>query len=226
MPVERPIITADCVETLCDKRFVRLFDLQYAPGRHYYDATRRTREDLVALKSDEEALTMLPDAVSCVVILCLPDREPQLLLSREYRYPAGRWLLSVPAGLIDPEDRQRPDPLRATAIRELKEETGLSVGAEDSVTTISPFAYSTPGMTDESNALVCCVLHPADLTSLDQSGAVGTEAFDGFVLLTEEKAREVLLSGRDTQGHFYSMFTWAALMWFMTGMWKQQKKEG
>ena len=30
--------------------------------------------------------------------------EPCLLMNREFRYPTGQYLLSVPAGLIDPED--------------------------------------------------------------------------------------------------------------------------
>lgn len=115
--MERPVITPDCVQPICDKRFIRLFDLQYAPGKHYYDATRRTAEDLVAVKSDEEAKFMLPDAVSCVVILLQKGEKPKLLLTWEYRYPAGRYLLSVPAGLIDPEDRDTDHPLSVTASR-------------------------------------------------------------------------------------------------------------
>lgn len=56
----------------------------------------------MAVKSDEEALAMLPDAVSCFVIIRLPGGDDRLLLSWEYRYPAGRFLLGVPAGLLDP----------------------------------------------------------------------------------------------------------------------------
>ena len=53
---------------------------------------------------------MLPDAVSCVVIWNPSDddeksgHEPCLLMNREFRYPTGQYLLSVPAGLIEPED--------------------------------------------------------------------------------------------------------------------------
>ena len=45
----------------------QVFDLQYREDRHYYNATRRDEEDLVAAKSTEEFKKMLPDAVSCVV---------------------------------------------------------------------------------------------------------------------------------------------------------------
>ena len=219
--MNRPEITPACVQTVCDKKFLRLYDLQYAPGKHYFNASRRAAEDLVCVKSDEEAKTMLPDAVSCVVVLAAPGTEPRLVLSWEYRYPAGRYLLSVPAGLIDPGDRALADPLKATAVREMKEETGITVGPEDTVTTMAPFLYSTPGMTDESNALLCVVLRSADASQLNQAGAEGSECFDGFELLTREDADRLLRSGRDKNGQFYSIYTWAALTWFVSGLWEK-----
>ncbi len=98
----RPIIKKEQVETVYDSRFIKVFDLQYEPGKHYFDATRRAKDNLAAVKSDEEFRQMLPDAVSCVVILKIRGQEPRLCLSREYRYPAGHFLLSVPAGLFRP----------------------------------------------------------------------------------------------------------------------------
>lgn len=216
-------IKREQVEEMLDKKFIRVYDLQYEEGKHYFDATRRCADDLVAIKSEEEFGSMLPDAVSCFVVLRLPDQPPQLLLSQEYRYPAGRFLLSVPAGLIDPEDceatRTTGDTnatLLATAAREIKEETGLVLTPQDTLTVVNPFLFSTPGMTDESNALVCAIVERDNTDFLSQTGAVGSELFDGFVLVTPEKARELLAKGRDDNRHFYSVFTWAALMYFLT----------
>lgn len=216
-------IKREQVEEMLDKKFIRVYDLQYGEGKHYFDATRRCADDLVAIKSEEEFGRMLPDAVSCFVVLRLPDQPPQLLLSQEYRYPAGRFLLSVPAGLIDPEDcegaRATGDTnaaLLATAAREIKEETGLVLTPQDTFTVVNPFLFSTPGMTDESNALVCAIVERDNTDFLSQTGAVGSELFDGFVLVTPEKARELLAKGSDDNGHFYSVFTWAALMYFLT----------
>lgn len=98
------------IKSLFESKFIKVFDLQYREGRHYYNATRRDEEDLVAAKSTEEFKKMLPDAVSCVVIWNpsgddeKSGHEPCLLMNREFRYPTGQYLLSVPAGLIDPED--------------------------------------------------------------------------------------------------------------------------
>lgn len=82
---------------------------------------------------------------------------------------------------------------------------------------VSPFVYSTPGMTDESNGLACIVLHRDNLEGISQEGAVGSECFEGYAALTREEARQVLDSGRDAHGHFYSVYTWCALMWFLSG---------
>jgi ADP-ribose pyrophosphatase len=216
-----PIITKDKVETILDKKFIRVFDLQYEEGKHYFDATRRPLDNIVATKTEEEFKSMLPDAVSCVVIVELPGKEPQLLLSYEYRYPTGRFLLSVPAGLMDPEDRDEENPIATTAIREIHEETGIVVDTKrDSVSVINPLLFSTPGMTDESNALALVILHLDNLDEMNQKGGVGSECFDGFSLIDKEKARELLKKGVDDKGHFYSVYTWSALMYFVSDMWK------
>ncbi len=214
-------ISKDNVDTIVDKKFIRVFDLKYEEGRHYFDATRRSLEDLVAVKTEEEFKQMLPDAVSCVVIIDNDGEEEKLLLSYEYRYPTGRFLLGVPAGLVDKEDEDAESPILETAKREIREETGLVVDeSKDRLSVINPLVFSSPGMTDESNALVLAVLKNVDLSSLTQDGAEGQECFDGFVVINKDKAKEILKSGVDENGHFYSVYTWAALTWFCTDLWK------
>lgn len=218
------------IKSLFESKFIKVFDLQYQEGRHYYNATRRDEEDLVAAKSTEEFKKMLPDAVSCVVI-CNPSdddeksgHEPCLLMNREFRYPTGQYLLSVPAGLIDPEDctgdNDNTAPLIKTAMRELREETGLKVTEKDTVSVINPCLFSTPGMTDESNALVKIVLNRDSLNGMSQEGAVGGELFDGFDLLTKAQAKKILEDGVDEHGIYYSVYTWAALTYFVADLWR------
>lgn len=216
----KPEIKKENVKPLFESKFIKVFDLQYEEGKHYFDATRRSVANLMAVKSDEEFKSALPDAVTCVVILNIPGEEPKLLLDYEYRYPAGQFLLSPPAGLLDPEDAASSEPLLATAKREIMEETGLVIGEQDKLFTVNPLLFSTPGMTDESNALVCAVLHPNNISGLTQEGAVGSECFNGFELLTKAEAIKILTDGRDKNGIFYSVFTWAALMYFISDLWK------
>ena len=239
------------IKSLFESKFIKVFDIQYQEGKHYYNATRRDEEDLVATKSTEEFKKMLPDAVSCVVIWNPSDddeksgHEPCLLMNREFRYPTGQYLLSVPAGLIDREDVETISGYKAqidmdnnnadsnawtieknnsilikTAMRELHEETGIVITEEDEVSVINPCLFSTPGMTDESNALVKIVLNRDSLNGMSQEGAVGGELFDGFDLLTKAQAKKILEDGVDEHGIYYSVYTWAALTYFVADLWK------
>ena len=215
---EKLKLTKDRVYNAYDSRFIKMFGLEYVAGKQYMNATRRDMDDLAALKCDEEFKEMLPDAVSCVVIL--NGAEPKLLLTYEFRYPTGQYLLSVPAGLIDQSDKAEANPILSTAKRELKEETNIDLSEDDSIEIINPLLFSSPGMTDESNALVCVVISDEQRLHLSQEGAEGTECFDGFVTLTKDEAARILKQGTDDRGIFYSVYTWAALMHFVSGMWK------
>ena len=215
-----PTITEAQVKTLLDTPFLRVFDLQYAPDRHYYNASRRSLEHLAAVKTDESFRTMLPDAVTCIVVLRTPGEAPRLMLMREYRYPAGRILTSPPAGLVDPADREKENPLLTAAKREIREESGI-VSEPTRMEVVNSLLFSSPGMTDESNALVLAVYDLPDLSQLNQDGAEGSELFDGFKLLTKEEAEALLRAGRDEDGTFYSVYTWTALTWVVSGVWEK-----
>ena len=204
-------INKNHIETLYETRFLKCYDLQYAEGKHYFEASRRNREDLVAIKTDAEFQGMLPDAVTIAVVLHLPGGQTRLLMSYEYRYPVGQFLLSPVAGLLDPEDRKSDNPLVNAAIREIREETGLEVKDSDKVYVLNPCAFSTPGMTDESNAFLCAESTLEDTKGLNQNGAEGSELFDGFELLDRERALEIFRTGRDEHGNFYSLAAWMVL---------------
>ncbi len=203
------------VETVYASRFLKCYDIQYEEGRHYYAASRRDEKDLVVRKNDEDFKKMLPDAVSIAVVLHLPGGETRLLMSYEYRYPIGQFLLSPVAGLIDPEDIESEDPLVRTAIREIKEETGITVKESDKVYVLNPCAFCTPGMTDESNAFLCAEITLDDLSELNQNGAEGTEMFEGFELLDKKRAQEIFQAGKDEKGNCFSLAAWMVLSLYL-----------
>jgi len=215
-----PRFRTEQAEALLETPYLNFYDLHPAPGRHYFEASRRKREDLIALKSEEELRRTLPDAVSCFIVVRTPGEEPRLLLQYEYRYPAGRPLLGITAGLIDPDDRQTDEPLFSCARREIFEETGLTVGPDDRLSVISPFVYSSPGLSDESNALVGAVLSLPDLSSLSSDGEEASEQIEGYRLLTRQEASEILAAGTAPDGSFLPLHCWCALSWFVSGSWE------
>ncbi len=210
----------DCVVPLLDTKFIKVYDLQYEQGKHYYDATRRNSNNLIAIKTDEELKQTMPDAVSCVIVLDVPGQETKMCVMKEYRYPTGRFVLSVPSGLIDEEDQQDANPILQAAIREMQEETGLTFDAErDEAVLVNPLLFCSPGMTDESTAVMKLTLHRQTSPSFSEEGAVGTEVFEEETWITKEEAKAYLRKGCDENGIYYSAITWIALMTFVSEIW-------
>ena len=82
-----------------------------------------------------------PGASAVVPFLSDPTGpDPQVLLLRQYRYAAERYLYEVPAGRLD--HNETPEQC---AKRELREETGCEAERVEHLFTM----YTTPGFTDE-----------------------------------------------------------------------------
>jgi ADP-ribose pyrophosphatase len=103
----------------------------------------------------ERVVVEHPGAVALIVL----DEEGRWLLVRQYRHPARRELLEVPAGTRDGDE-----PPEATAEREVREETGYSAG---SLVRIGG-AWMAPGFTTEyMHFYVASQLHPDPLPADD-----------------------------------------------------------
>lgn len=133
MPVEREI---DLVEKLVDRDVVHSSKyLTYVRDTiETADGERRTREVVIH-----------PGAVTVVAVL--PDG--QLLLVRQYRHPADKVMLELPAGTLDRlPDGSLEDPLDA-AQRELFEETGYRASKWRRLATF----FTAPGFATERMSL-------------------------------------------------------------------------
>jgi len=89
----------------------------------------------------EQVLIKHPGAAAVVPFLSDPrGDDPQVLLIHQYRYAVDGMLWEIPAGRLEPGE-----PTIACAHRELREETGCTATAMESLTSI----WTAPGFTDE-----------------------------------------------------------------------------
>lgn len=107
----------------------------------------------------------------------------RLVMIRQYRPPAGRFVYELPAGLVDAGE----DGITA-ARRELREETGYVAAKME----IFPPAYTTPGLTSETVYMVSAEIDEAAPENRDPE----TE-FD------PSENIETLLVGRSDLADFY-----------------------
>ncbi len=137
-----------------------------------------------------------------VVILAVDDSqgEPRVLLERQYRHAAGRYLLELPAGRIDEGEAE----LKA-AKRELLEETGYTARTWKRVL----YFWASPGFVAESMAIYLA----QDLTP----GAAQPEADEAIELklLPLKEAVDLILKGKIHDGKTISGVLW---------LWAQQNQ--
>ncbi len=91
-------------------------------SRIAHDGFVRVRVDDVRYGSGREGAVEVVEHPGSVTVIAV-DGEDRLLLVRQYRHPAGRDLLELPAGTLDAGESPE-----ACAERELQEETGYRPG--------------------------------------------------------------------------------------------------
>ena len=97
------------------------------------------RVDTVLMPDGSQLRREVVDHPGAVAIVPINDNS-EVILVRQYRYPAGQRLLEIPAGTLEPDES--PD---ATAQRELQEEIGF---ASRNLRALGGF-YASPGFCTE-----------------------------------------------------------------------------
>jgi ADP-ribose pyrophosphatase len=124
---------------LTQERFVNLFSTEISREKGNSSWVFASR------KKEPGASITQADAVVIAAIIQQSD-EPRLVITREFRVPLQTYEISLPSGLVDPGE----SPSQA-ALREFKEETGLTLGK---IVHVSPPVASSAGLTDETIAYV------------------------------------------------------------------------
>lgn len=165
---------------LKETKFLSLYDAEYENRkgnvRHWTIASRKGYETL-----NSEYFKDKKESVDAVIIAALHEDSKKLVLIKQFRIPLNDYVYELPAGLIDENEN-----IDTAVIRELKEETGLSlqkINHEKSRIGV----YASVGMTNESLALIYCSC-TGDITSkyLEDDEDIET------ILVSMEDAKELL----------------------------------
>ena len=160
--------------------FLNLYDCQYenklGEEKHWIIASRKDYDTLSGqyFKQEEEH-------VDAVILVVHHEETKELVLIRQFRVPLNDYIYELPAGLIDANEK----PMEA-AVRELKEETGLTLAQVDKEKSRA-CTYLSPGMSEESVALVygtCSGQISKDYLEADEDITP--------ILVSKEKAKELL----------------------------------
>jgi ADP-ribose pyrophosphatase len=125
----------------------------------------RVRVDRAVEPSGHEVTRELVVHPGAVAIVARPSSETVLLI-RQFRYAAGRELIEIPAGTLEPNE----DPV-ACAARELEEETGYRAARMIHRGTF----YTTPGFTTELMYLYEASHLEKTATNPDEDEVIETE---------------------------------------------------
>lgn len=125
------------------QRFLNMFEftVQDKSGRihPYYVASRAA--DIAGLKASTGSNR--EDGV--IIYAVQRGEEDRLVLIRQFRYAIGDYIYELPAGLVD-----EGEDYRQAAVREMKEETGLTFLPKECSEAYSQPLFTTVGVTDES----------------------------------------------------------------------------
>ena len=130
-----------------DNRYVNLYNVK-ATSVHdtpvnYFVASRA--KDVDSLK----ITTRRTDPDGVIIYAIYGEAHDKVVLIRQYRYTLGDYIYEFPAGLVEPDENYHEG-----AIRELYEETGLSLSPIQVPDAYQKPYFTTVGMTDESCATV------------------------------------------------------------------------
>ena len=172
------------VTQITHNRFLNYYELSTVKrtggkGR-YFMASRASGIEELDLTTGENK----PDGV--VIFSLAGEKKDRIVLVRQYRYPIAGYIYELPAGLIEKNENYRE-----AAVREMREETGLTFTPLDVDPMYERAFYNSVGMTDES----CNLVYGYCEGTVSRDGLEDSEELD-VVLADREEARRILSGER------------------------------
>lgn len=132
---------------MTDNRFLNLYNVKATSIRNtpvnYFVASRAKSIETMKIKTHENT----PDGV--IIYSIYGEKKDKVVLVRQYRYTLGDYIYEFPAGLVEPGE-----DFHDGAVREMREETGLTFTPIKVDNAYEKPYFTTVGMTDESCATV------------------------------------------------------------------------
>ena len=168
------------IEKLTDNRFVNLYNVK-ATSVHdtpvnYFVASRAKSIETMKISTRKNT----PDGV--IIYSVYGEKHDKVVLIRQYRYTLGDYIYEFPAGLVEPDENYHEG-----AIRELYEETGLTLKPIEVDEAYQKPYFTTVGMTDES----CATVYGYASGEVSASAQEDTEEIE-VVLADREKVKRIL----------------------------------
>jgi len=166
-----------------DNPFLNMYELEAVKRDGttfpYYMASRARDTSLLRMNDPSD----VPDGIAVYGIM--PGTPERVVLVRQYRYPLGGYVYELPAGLVE-----RGEDLYEAAVREMREETGLTLTVREDPLHGRMY-YSSVGMTDENASMVFGTV----------SGTVSTQGLEdtedlSVVLADRDEAARILAEER------------------------------
>lgn len=168
------------IEKQTDNRFVNLYNVKATSVHNtpvnYFVASRAKCIDQMKIKTRKN----IPDGV--IIYAVTGENRDKVVLIRQYRYTIGDYIYEFPAGLVE-----ESEDYKAGAIREMQEETGLTLEPLDVAPEYEKPYFTTVGLTDES----CAAVFGYAYGEVSKEGQEDTEEIE-VVLADKQEVRRIL----------------------------------
>lgn len=132
------------IKKLTNTKFLNLFELEVenklGTTHPYFISSRKDETSMIAATG-----TTNGDGV--LIYSLFGEQNDKVIMVRQFRYAINDYIYEFPAGLIDPGETATE-----TAVREMKEETGLDFTPFPCESFLNRPHFSSVGMTDEANS--------------------------------------------------------------------------